>query len=73
MIEIFGFIQLDDHNGIAQCADLDGTRKWYLFTFDDEIYNHSVTLSHNSHFTFSEIDPDNFVWNGVRVRMEVNR
>lgn len=65
----FELFILDDHHAIGQFVDKDGNQSWQMITTNAPIIDGEIDLS--AGFEFCEFNPNDFVWNGRRVRIEI--
>ena len=72
MLEIQGY-QLDSKNFLAELEDRDGKKSWWPFEFANDIVNGTVdcdvAFQNKSLWNMKQIDPNDFEWNGRRMRL----
>ena len=67
----FILYQLDDYHAIGQFMEKNGNLSWQMVVTIPPICNRII--DGGAGFEFYEIDPDDFEWNGRRVRMVVEK
>lgn len=67
----FELYQLDEHHAIGEFVDKDGHLSWQMITTNAPIINNEVDAG--AGFELCEIDPNDFEWNGQRVRIWIEK
>ena len=71
MIEFRGYY-IDKQNMVVPGIDADGNVTWWLITFLNEVVDNTIVLGDpgKKFFDMKEIDPNDFEWNGQKLRIE---
>lgn len=64
-------LYLDEKNIITPAVDADGKTTWWLMTFTKDVVNGIIEVDYEGEkfFDMKEIDPNNFEWNGQKLKI----
>lgn len=65
----FELYQLDEYHAIGQFVNKNGSLSWQMITTNAPIANGEINA--DAGFEFCEFNPNDFEWNGRRVRIEI--
>lgn len=67
----FELYQLDEYHAIGQFVDKNGSLSWQMISTNAPIVNNVIDAE--AGFYLCEIDPENFEWDGRRVRIKIEK
>ena len=69
----FSGYYLDEKNIVSPAVDSEGNTRWYIVTFLNAPINGVIPIGEygEKFFDMKEIDPNDFEWNGQRLKIDL--